>query len=882
MSDFWLRPFTIFLLLWATVHALFVHGQYQLPENNIWLFGRKAGYDFNTRRALTGEINAAETSNALCDEGGALLFYTDGSRIWDRNHVPMPSANPMFPAPYSNQTSSTVQGAVIVPITNHHDRYYVFSLSAQETVNNGGGKLYYAIVDMSLRNGLGDVLPGYSARLLDTGLSEHMIAIPTCDAVWLLVHQRTTAEFKAYRIAPDGISPAPVISKTGVSSYSAPASQENKFYQVGQLAVSNDYTQVAATYFSGSCLEWYTFDNQTGQLQARGLIDSIADAYSFYGVAFSPDNSRLYASSCAATIANKAIFQYDLQQVSIEAVRNSKSNIAPAAASITQLQLGPDGKLYFNGNYISRMGVIHYPNLLGASCAVDESGIVLDTGTNASAGFHNTIMKAVPVADTIHTVVGHSAYCFEDATRVIATDTSGRGYRWNTGDTSTGINVHTSGKYWVGYYNSFPCTYRIDTFNVVVGVSLPLIQTRNSCNDGQNGRAWVAGKDSTEMLHYSFLWQKEGSADTLSRSDALENAGYGRYNVTIRTRAGCDTVLYFDIFRDNYKVHFTLADSILCVRQTVQVQNGSPAYFTSFLWNFSDGFTDTTFSPVHDYAIAGLFRINLVGTNGYCFDTAHRTVIVDAPANELYFQINEPHLCLGTSLDLAVRSTSSEFVSFYWQLGDGNSLYTSSWEVEHAYDRAGIFPIVLTGKSRACPDKVFTDTVIVQALPRVDIGQDSVICLGEAPIALRNRNTDDEGYLYRWNTGYMGSELVITQPGIYSLRITDVYGCTGEEQVRVIGDCQAPVPNVFTPNGDGINDYFYPRPFGRTGSEVNGIQIFDRWGQLAFKSDRLSGQGWDGRFNDREVPAGVYIYVIDLLAEDGQRERYRGNVTLIR
>jgi gliding motility-associated-like protein len=93
------------------------------------------------------------------------------------------------------------------------------------------------------------------------------------------------------------------------------------------------------------------------------------------------------------------------------------------------------------------------------------------------------------------------------------------------------------------------------------------------------------------------------------------------------------------------------------------------------------------------------------------------------------------------------------------------------------------------------------------------------------------------------------------------------------------------VPNVFSPNGDGHNDYF--TIFGRFNLvNINKLNIYDRWGnQLFGKTDLTPGQeslGWDGTFQDKEMQSGVYVYVAELKYEDGVVETVTGSITLTR
>jgi gliding motility-associated-like protein len=93
------------------------------------------------------------------------------------------------------------------------------------------------------------------------------------------------------------------------------------------------------------------------------------------------------------------------------------------------------------------------------------------------------------------------------------------------------------------------------------------------------------------------------------------------------------------------------------------------------------------------------------------------------------------------------------------------------------------------------------------------------------------------------------------------------------------------LPNVFTPNGDGKNDYFYVIA-GKDVSLVKSFVIMNRWGATVFnKSNTLPNSyadGWDGTYKGKPAEAGTYIYQIMVQLVDGTVESYKGNITLLR
>jgi gliding motility-associated-like protein len=100
--------------------------------------------------------------------------------------------------------------------------------------------------------------------------------------------------------------------------------------------------------------------------------------------------------------------------------------------------------------------------------------------------------------------------------------------------------------------------------------------------------------------------------------------------------------------------------------------------------------------------------------------------------------------------------------------------------------------------------------------------------------------------------------------------------------VIVNKDCYIDIPNSFTPNNDGVNDYFFPRQL--MGKSISGfsMKVFNRWGQVIFETTKTDGRGWDGKFNGKDQPSGVYIYQMQAILDNGKQEEYTGNVTLLR
>ncbi|RMD74002.1 MAG: gliding motility-associated C-terminal domain-containing protein [Bacteroidetes bacterium] len=118
------------------------------------------------------------------------------------------------------------------------------------------------------------------------------------------------------------------------------------------------------------------------------------------------------------------------------------------------------------------------------------------------------------------------------------------------------------------------------------------------------------------------------------------------------------------------------------------------------------------------------------------------------------------------------------------------------------------------------------------------------------------------------------------------LTVTDASGCTATARtvVPVEKDYRVFVPNAFSPNDDGFNDRFLP--FGKQGTEVVRLQVFDRWGELVYDVREVPAgdypSGWDGTFHGRPMPAGVYVWRALFRFLDGYEVEQSGDLLLLR
>ncbi len=243
--------------------------------------------------------------------------------------------------------------------------------------------------------------------------------------------------------------------------------------------------------------------------------------------------------------------------------------------------------------------------------------------------------------------------------------------------------------------------------------------------------------------------------------------------------------------------------------------------------------------------------------------------------------VSDSAICTGNEITFTVNNAGDDKDGILWSLAAGDTFKNVN-PLRHSFDAIGTYTVSVTPLHKFCPNPTLTQQLHVFPFPVLDLGPDTAICLGSQSITLAdNINAGTKNARWLWNTNETSPSIVVTKPGIYYAKL-NINGCPTSDTVTVLNDCYLNIPNVFTPNNDGSNDYFFPRQFLTKGLTSFKMDIYNRWGQLVFTTNSLNGMGWDGKLNDIPQPEGVYVYVMEATFKDGQIEHHNGNITLLR
>jgi gliding motility-associated-like protein len=506
----------------------------------------------------------------------------------------------------------------------------------------------------------------------------------------------------------------------------------------------------------------------------------------------------------------------------------------------------------------------------------------------------NLTVNPIPAAPT---VVSPLSYCEEAiAPALIATGASLLWYDVPTGGTGSSIapspSTVAAGNY--TYYVSqkvLGCeSPRAEIKVDIKPKPLPPVVSSSSeliCQNAQPIALTAQGQN--------LLWYNQPLASTGSPVAPVINTSNGHTETWYITQTvnGCESdSALIAVNVSSIHADFTLSVDTLCISDSLSTNNLSLGSNYINHWNFGDGFSYVDLNHTHQYTVPGIYNVTLAITNSDgCVDTARKSIWV-SPVPELKVSLDRREICTGDHVVFNLKYMAG-FGLFNWNFGDGvgaslddrdnvqergNIVQT---ELRHAYDQPGVFFFTTTVYTPGCEAKNGYDSVNVYALPKVYLGPDTSLCLHGAPILLKNTFGEGLGETYEWSTGETTPEILARHHGDITLTVSTPY-CSNSDVIHIAKDCYIDIPNAFTPNGDGENDYFFPRELLSSSVVSFSMQVVNRWGQKIFETTQTNGRGWDGKLNGTDQPGGVYIYIIKVSFINGATEAYQGNVTLLR
>lgn len=354
-------------------------------EANNWYFGKGAGITFTADTAIavtSGKLHTEEGSASISDKAGNLLLYTNGVTVWNKNHRVMPNGNGLMGG------KSSTQSALILPKPGSDKIYYIFTTDIQAQSEG----FRYSVVNMEKQNGLGDIISRNNFLMVPA--TEKLTAVRHSNSQdwWVIAHRWNSNAYVAYLVDKDGVSVVPVVSNVGTVH----GGSNRK--AIGYLQPSPDGTKLASALWDDvSNFELLDFDRTTGKLSNPILFKGFAEAY---GVAFSPDGTKLYGAANGAGGGKAQIVQFDLKAGDPAAIIKSAVVVGTSTSPrFGALQLAPDGKIYVARKDAKYLGVLQNPDEKGEATKYKDDGLLL-AGRKSDLGLPNFAQGMVNVSST--------------------------------------------------------------------------------------------------------------------------------------------------------------------------------------------------------------------------------------------------------------------------------------------------------------------------------------------------------------------------------------------------------------------------------------------------------------------------------------------------
>jgi gliding motility-associated-like protein len=815
-------------------------------ESAIWYFGQNAGLDFNHQpvKVLTdGQLNTDEGCATISNSNGELLFYSDGSSVWNRQHYVMQNGTGL----YGN--SSSTQSAVIIPCPENANLYYIF------TVNYQGQSMNYSIIDMSRQNGLGEVITK-NIELLETS-TEKITAVKHANGtdVWVIGHEWHTNRFFTWLVTKDGVSTSPIITPIGTIHTATGTIKPQSTIGYMKASPSGRSLALGTLVDAGPFVEIFKFDDLTGSISAPVKITGFTPMCIPYGIEFSPNEKYLYVDE--SINFNGRLFQIKIP--------NTDRDISEVGTSLKlmsfggALQIAPDGRIYITerGDYLH---TIDYPNREGLACQLTSNSVYLD-GKMAIYGLPTFNQSSFATA---HFLANNTCLTNPTAFTLVATDDGAiESVAWNFDDPGSGAannSIEQNPIHQFSKAGSFQVSVQVTVDGTTLTYKQTIVIEEPPVVHLPDDITLKFGEQlelDAGNVGANYMWSNGATSQKIIVTVP------GTYKVTVTTPSGCSNSDEIIVGYDQ-EINVSLpAELFICPGENKKLDVEMPG--ASYSW--SDGST----LPYKMVDAPGVYKVTV--TNAF----HNRTKVFTTEVKYYPFSSpvisTPPILCKPGTIQLSASGAQTgQSYNFY----NGNKELLGTGITRDVQVSSPLTSFFISITNGSCEGELMQVDVTMDAPYARILEKNPVVDLGESL-----QLTAEGGVSYKWYpadflNSTTGSTVTCTplKDMTYTLTTTNANGCQATATVLVIVKAELKVPNSFTPNRDGVNDRWVIHHIELT---RNTVSVYNRYGTLVF-TKRNYDNSWDGTSSGKDLPVGVYYYIITL----DERKIQKGYLTILR
>lgn len=340
-------------------------------------------------------------------------------------------------------------------------------------------------------------------------------------------------------------------------------------------------------------------------------------------------------------------------------------------------------------------------------------------------------------------------------------------------------------------------------------------------------------------------------------------------------------------------VFFNTDEYEVCPNTPITFEDATTPAPIYWKWDFGNGKYSDEQNPTIEYSQPGTYYVTLKASTGCGYDSITRPIVVkNAPIVDFILPV---YACQNQSSDSIINLSDYVNQKFVWDFGNGikDSINAHPRPV---FDEFGnnLVSLTVTDKKSGCTTSL-SKTYEIKAQPQINILLDSLICYGkELQIPNNTLYANDYTWYYDQIAVHSGKDplIIFKETGEHHIQLVATYNdkCVDSiSKVVFVRRCDVYIPNLFTPNNDGKDDFFTAYG-GVNTSLIRSVKIFDRWGEMVFSKENyplnVEYLGWDGSVSTRSKSYGlnstVFIYMIEIEFTDGTTEVFSGDITLLR
>lgn len=530
--------------------------------------------------------------------------------------------------------------------------------------------------------------------------------------------------------------------------------------------------------------------------------------------------------------------------------------------------------------------------VIGVCVSEYQDGVLLSTSRR------DFMFQVVPCDAAVNSIIAPQTDFCSDLTIQFANNSTGANdFEWNFGDPSTTADVSTEaspswtypapGSYTVTLITG-PGLTCADTTTAVFNVFLKPEPTFTSPAPACGASSVTLTAAGDFGAGATMAWDLGAGATPPTAQGATVSSTFaanGAQPVTLSvTENGCTGTFTGNVEVYPEPVAGIVPQSQTCTGLTIQFGNASTGAGT-YAWDYGVAGSSTDVStetnPVYTYDAPGTYVVTLVSTIGNCASTTE-TIFEVYEQPTPYFTA-PPAACGTGDVVLTAEGGFGTDASITWNLGAGATPPTATGSpVTVSFPGTGANPVTLTVSQNGCT-ATFSDNITVYANPNALFTTDPLSPQPQgATILFVDGSTGNGGVInsYSWNldgNGVGSGPSWVWEdatPGAHNviLTVTTTDGCTDSYSLiyNIIPE-DIIIPNVFTPNGDGLNDQFV---IENVQFYSNTLTIFNRWGQAVYETKNYRNQ-----WRATDLSEGTYYYVL-VLTDSGKD--FSGHLTIIR